>query len=241
MQADPPSQTTEESTSVAVLSDSDSDRESISLEAQELTSIKNLIGEFEGQADRATSKLLAGSVYVGMVDNTLALVQFKTGLYLLDYQELCKEMFYQQMLYNFGQARKLRLDAPLPIAALMSMALTKRADGQPSAALLKSKVEKYCKLLHERRQMLEEYFRISIRGQQHLSAEITALPELLEGYSPLSSALPLFLVKLCEEVRIHVLKSNIMRLSSLNFDEGSKGDPEDPPEDRIFGGWIFDP
>ena len=192
-------QTLEKPTELSV-NDSASDSESVCREAQELTSIKGLIGEFESQADRATSKLLAGSVYVGMVDATLALVQFKTGLYLLDYQELSKELFYQQMLYNFGQARRLRLDSPLPIAALISMALTKRAGGQPSATLLKQKISKYCTLLFDKKQMIDEYFRIRIRGQAALSAEVVSLPELLEGYYPLASALPLFLVKLCEEV-----------------------------------------
>eukprot|EP00511_Aplanochytrium_stocchinoi_P001217 CAMPEP_0204831080 /NCGR_PEP_ID=MMETSP1346-20131115/9796_1 /ASSEMBLY_ACC=CAM_ASM_000771 /TAXON_ID=215587 /ORGANISM="Aplanochytrium stocchinoi, Strain GSBS06" /LENGTH=797 /DNA_ID=CAMNT_0051961809 /DNA_START=100 /DNA_END=2493 /DNA_ORIENTATION=+ len=178
----------------------------ISEEASTLTSVKDLIAGFETRKSDKLSSMLAGSVYVGVIDNTLMMMQYKTGLYLVDYTELNKELFYQLMLQLFGRCRRLQLENPPLLKNLILLCLSTRAEkfGDPSKneneSTLTDKCSEYVSILLEKKEMLDEYFRIRFDGDDVDSIKVSALPELIEGYIPQISALPLFLVRLCEEI-----------------------------------------
>ncbi len=44
--------------------------------------------------------ILRNHTYVGMADDTLALIQHQTRLYLADANQLSRDLFYQQVMHN---------------------------------------------------------------------------------------------------------------------------------------------
>lgn len=177
-------------------------------EAQQLTSVKELKGEIIARQSTNLATILRGLVYVGIVDNNYILVQYKTGLFLLDIVELTKELFFQVIITRFGSFRRQQLDEPLSVKVLLEVFLeSKLGTKEAEAALNKSGHSKVvceaCRLLEQKKLMLDEYFGItfSLASEDDiLSLQLVALPELLEHYWIEKSALPVFLYRLCTQV-----------------------------------------
>jgi hypothetical protein len=65
-------------------------------------------------------------VFIGMATDTLALVQHKTRLYLLQVPVVTTELVYQQVLRRFGALAPITLSSPAPVKELMLVNPTSR-------------------------------------------------------------------------------------------------------------------
>lgn len=173
-------------------------------EALTLASVRGLVNEFEGRKHDAMTKMLKTLVFVGWVDENLCLVQVNTGLYILDIAQLTQELFYQQVLRDFGQFERIVLDQPVNLEEALRIALqarhkrhlSSRANGMESVG--KSPDPSHlANFLVERASMLEEYFRIHIDAE---SKTLRSLPEVLPGHVPRAVSLPVFLLRIVESV-----------------------------------------
>eukprot|EP00516_Mucochytrium_quahogii_P002307 CAMPEP_0203756436 /NCGR_PEP_ID=MMETSP0098-20131031/9728_1 /ASSEMBLY_ACC=CAM_ASM_000208 /TAXON_ID=96639 /ORGANISM=" , Strain NY0313808BC1" /LENGTH=728 /DNA_ID=CAMNT_0050648329 /DNA_START=464 /DNA_END=2647 /DNA_ORIENTATION=+ len=171
----------------------------VSDEARSLTSIRKLIEDFEKRKSIEMKTMLKSMVFVGWVDSCFCLVQVGTGLYLMDFVELGRELFYQESLRTFGRFRRIVLGSSVDICKALELALNRRGKVNESKSLPECKVrlkaQAYANFLAVRADMLDEYFRISIQDGKLLS-----LPEILPNYTPQPAALVPFLLRICEQV-----------------------------------------
>ncbi|CAG8497082.1 7562_t:CDS:10 [Diversispora eburnea] len=144
-----------------------------------LTSILALRNHCKEVEHKGLTDLLANHTWVGCVDDSipLALIQHQTKLYMVNYNILCEELFYQLTLQEFSNFAFIRLSKPAPIKELIIFALETNT-------------------LISRRNMLLEYFSLTINE----SGELITLPLILKGYAPNLDKLPTFLLRLGTEV-----------------------------------------
>ncbi|KAG0228844.1 DNA mismatch repair protein [Actinomortierella wolfii] len=167
-----------------------------------LTSVLQLREEVRKQAHPVLTSIFDNHTFVGILDNRRALIQNELALYLVDYETLSEELFYQMCLRDFSNFGYIRLSLPASIREMVLMALDDEQelmerDEWPSE--LKSKEEiaqTVTKHLVSRREMLKEYFSICITE----SGYVEALPMVIKGYIPNLEKLPDFLWRLGSEV-----------------------------------------
>ncbi|KAG0241258.1 DNA mismatch repair protein [Actinomortierella wolfii] len=167
-----------------------------------LTSVLQLREEVRKQAHPVLTSIFDNHTFVGILDNRRALIQNELALYLVDYETLSEELFYQMCLRDFSNFGYIRLSPPASIREMVLMALDDEQelmerDKWPSE--LKSKEEiaqTVTKHLVGRREMLKEYFSICITE----SGYVEALPMVIKGYIPNLEKLPDFLWRLGSEV-----------------------------------------
>mmetsp|Transcript_1473 Transcript_1473/g.2154 ORF Transcript_1473/g.2154 Transcript_1473/m.2154 type:complete len:231 (-) Transcript_1473:100-792(-) len=140
-------------------------------------------------------QILGDNTFVGCVDDTYALLQHKTGLYLTHIPNISKYLFYERALIDFSSMESFAVSPPAPITPLLRMALEKEGGGDMGEEC-DSIAEKLTKLLLSKSAMLNEYFSIDITG----NGELRSLPEIIENYVPPMGALPSFLLKLSLDV-----------------------------------------
>ena len=134
---------------------------------------------------------------VGLVNSTFLIAQYETKLYLIDYSYLLLQLFYQLAITRFQILPSLSLETnPIPIQEYILCALDLpdadwKVDDGPKHELAKAMTS----LLISKSEMLTEYFKISITS----NGELISLPNLLDDYTPLPEALPLFLLRLASE------------------------------------------
>uniref|UniRef100_A0A8C2PN93 DNA mismatch repair protein MLH1 n=1 Tax=Cyprinus carpio TaxID=7962 RepID=A0A8C2PN93_CYPCA len=158
-----------------------------------LTSIKEIRAvSFTGLQD-----LLQNHSFVGSVNPQWTLVQHQTKLYLLNTTKLSQELFYQILIYDFGNFGVLRLSNPAPLYDLAMLALDSEESGWTEEDGPKEGLAQYIvDFLKQKAEMLEEYFSLEIDGEGNL----TGLPMLLDNYSPAMEGLPMFILRLATEV-----------------------------------------
>ncbi|CAG8498812.1 19091_t:CDS:10 [Rhizophagus irregularis] len=141
-----------------------------------LTSILTLRKRLKEIEHKGLTELLANHTFVGCVDDslTLALVQHQTKLYMVNYNVLSEELFYQLALYGFHNFGFIHLSIPAPIRELTIFALES------------------CD--HDKSEDLKPNEEISQNG------ELATLPLMLKGYAPNLDKLPTFLLRLGTEV-----------------------------------------
>ncbi|KAK3810771.1 MAG: DNA mismatch repair protein Mlh1 [Benniella sp.] len=167
-----------------------------------LKSILHLRDEFKNQGSAESTSFFEKHVLVGVLDNQRGLIQNEKGLYLVNYEVLSEELFYQICLLDFSNFGHIRLSKAAPIKELVLMALDDEQEQMGHSAWpqkLKPKeeiAETVKKHLVSKREMLQEYFSISITEDGHLSA----IPLLIKGYIPNLEKLPDFLWRLGSEV-----------------------------------------
>ncbi|KAI8802640.1 mismatch repair protein [Cladochytrium replicatum] len=158
--------------------------------------------------------ILREYVFVGCIDDVLALVQYKTKLFMVDYREMSCELFYQLGLKGFANFGFIRLSPPHSIFDLTMIALNDPdedamvlEDGLPNQESIrwgpdgtitpKAEIaQMVVDLLVDRREMLLEYFSITVTP----SGELASLPILLASYTPNFGKLPLFLLRVASDV-----------------------------------------
>ncbi|ESP00174.1 hypothetical protein LOTGIDRAFT_141270, partial [Lottia gigantea] len=162
-----------------------------------LTSINNLIEEFQKGTNQGLRELFQNHTFVGCVNEEHALVQHQTKLYLINTTKLSRELFYQIALTDFSNFGILRLSEAAPIYDLAMMALNSEESGWTENDGPKEGLAKYIvDFLQTKAEMLEEYFSIEIDK----TGNLLTLPMLLENYIPILDGLPMFILRLATEV-----------------------------------------
>ncbi|XP_057531841.1 DNA mismatch repair protein MLH1 isoform X2 [Amaranthus tricolor] len=168
-------------------------------ESADLTSIQELMDEIDNNSHPGLLEIVRGCTYVGMADNVLALLQYKTHLYLANVVSLSKELMYQQVLRRFAHFNAIQLSDPASLPELIMLALKEEdmyVDGSENDDLKKKIAEMNTELLKRKAEMLEEYFCIYIDGLGNLSR----LPVILDQYTPDMDRVPEFVLCLGNDV-----------------------------------------
>ena len=166
-----------------------------------LTSVKNLRKAIDEKEHSAMKTLLEDHIFVGCVDRSQALIQHSTKLYLVNTAKLSKELFYQIIIFNFGNFGYMRLSSPAPVYDLALLALETGQSGWTQSDGSKNELAKYVvELLQSKAEMLLDYFSIEIDENGHL----LSLPLLLKKFNPDVNRLPMFLLRLATDVSFYL-------------------------------------
>ncbi|EFR00323.1 DNA mismatch repair protein mutL [Nannizzia gypsea CBS 118893] len=183
-----------------------------------LTSVKNLRTAVRSSMHNSLTEVFSSSTYVGLVDERrrVAAIQSGVKLYLVDYGMACNEFFYQLGLTNFGNFGSINLESSPKLVDLLSLAVEAERDeyyrnnhspdgdtasvtSDASRGMDEGIVVDFtaaaatvAKHLIDRREMLKEYFSLSISEDGCL----LSIPLLLKGYMPSLTKLPRFLLRL---------------------------------------------
>ena len=173
-----------------------------------LTSIANLRKKIDEKEHIILKNLLEDHTFVGCVDRTLVLIQHQTKLYLTNVTNLSKELFYQIIMFNFGNFGYLRLSNPAPCYELAMLALGSEESGWTQSDGPKEELAKYITdLLKDKAPMLLDYFSFEVDENGNL----VALPSLLDNYVPNLNGLPMLILRLATEVSIVSEKQQILK------------------------------
>lgn len=135
--------------------------------------------------------------FVGCVNKEFSLMQHQTKLYLVNTTKLSRELFYQLMIFDFGNYGILRLSEPAPIYELALLALDLEESGWTEADGPKTDLAQYIvDFLKSKAEMLSDYFSMEIDEDGNLCT----LPLLLDHYIPNMEGLPMFVLRLATEV-----------------------------------------
>ncbi|XP_008428307.1 DNA mismatch repair protein Mlh1 isoform X2 [Poecilia reticulata] len=162
-----------------------------------LTTIKDLRAEITENTHRGLQEMLQKHSFVGCVDPQWSLIQHHTKLYLLNTTALSRELFYQILIFDFGNFGVLRLSTPVPLYDLAMLALDSAESGWTEEDGPKEGLAQYIvDFLKKKAEMLEDYFSLEVDQEGNL----TGLPLLLDKYTPIMEGLPLFILRLATEV-----------------------------------------
>ncbi|KAA8590061.1 DNA mismatch repair protein Mlh1 [Etheostoma spectabile] len=165
--------------------------------AVKLTSIKELRAEITENTHKGLQEMLQDHSFVGCVNPQWTLVQHHTKLYLLNTTKLSQELFYQILIYDFGNFGVLRLSTPAPLYDLAMLALDSEESGWTKEDGPKDGLAQYIvDFLKNKTEMLGDYFSLEIDQEGNL----TGLPLLLDKYTPGMEGLPMFILRLATEV-----------------------------------------
>lgn len=168
-------------------------------EPSDLTSIRELVDEVTQDTHEGLSEVLRKHTYVGMADETLALLQHGTRLYLLNVAALSRDMFYQQALRRFDNMSSIKINGAAKIADLAMLAVELEEDAGTWREMDGSKEDVaplIQQLLQDKAVLLQECFGIQVGAEGHLAA----LPQLIEGHCPELDRLPQFVLQLARDV-----------------------------------------
>jgi DNA mismatch repair protein MLH1 len=184
-----------------------------------LTSVKTLRAAVRSAMHNNLTEIFASHTYVGLVDERRRISAIQSGvkLFLVDYGMVCSEFFYQIGLTNFGNFGSIKLESSPNLVDLLSLAAAvereeyRRRNPAPPASgdggepdtdeIIPKEVEEVdfnqvvsavAAQLIDRREMLKEYFSLSISVEGNL----LSIPLLLKGYMPSLAKLPRFLLRL---------------------------------------------
>ncbi|MBN3300838.1 MLH1 protein, partial [Amia calva] len=162
-----------------------------------LSSVKELRGCITEQTHTGLQEMLQNHSFVGCVNPQWALIQHQTKLYLLNTTKLSQELFYQILIYDFGNFGVLRLSTPAPLYDLAMLALESEESGWTEEDGPREGLAEYIvDFLKKKAEMLEDYFSMEIDQDGNL----TGLPLLLDNYIPALEGLPMFVLRLATEV-----------------------------------------
>jgi DNA mismatch repair protein MLH1 len=184
------------------------------------SSVANLRKRIQNQADSDLLKQLRSACFVGVVSRHRSLLQCGEDLVLLNHYDCAREMFYQLALTQFGGGSALAKLGEggcggVDIRAVIAQAVQledaiQQCDSEEEVSQLSGLLpvsetntmlaEQATTCLEENADMLEEYFSVVIEKNDEDMIMLTGLPVLLEGYTPQTHALPLFLLRLATEV-----------------------------------------
>ncbi|XP_069699204.1 DNA mismatch repair protein Mlh1 isoform X2 [Periplaneta americana] len=162
-----------------------------------LTSVLELRRVVEERMHLGLRDLLKNSSFVGCVSPRQALIQHDTKLYLCNTAHLSEELFYQLLLYEFGNFGLIKFSTPLPIYDVAMLGLDSEESGWTEVDGPKMDLAETVKqLLTDKGPMLDEYFSTIVDS----SGNLCSLPLVLDGYNPATRGLPLFLLRLATDV-----------------------------------------
>ncbi|KAK3270650.1 DNA mismatch repair protein [Cymbomonas tetramitiformis] len=166
----------------------------------ELTSVQELLAEVDKASSQDLVDMFRQHTYVGVADHRgLALMQYKTRLYLVRISSVCQELLYQQVLRRFQHFAIFSISNPPCVKELMLVMLdAQEAVGgwTPEDGSKEEISELARQLLIQKGPMMKEYFGITITDEGRLAA----LPVVLEHIVPDLERLPEFVHSLTQEV-----------------------------------------
>lgn len=104
-------------------SSSSTNRSKASRVEVKLTSVLQLREDIRQQGHPILTPIFANHTFVGILDNQRGLIQNELALYLVNYEAVSEELFYQICLRDFSNFGFIRLSAPVPIKEMVLMAL----------------------------------------------------------------------------------------------------------------------
>ncbi|KAJ1372691.1 hypothetical protein KIN20_034906 [Parelaphostrongylus tenuis] len=136
-------------------------------------------------------------IFVGCVSVNSMLLQFGTGLYIVQLDKILEELFYETLIFSFGNFGSFKLENGANILDLLQLADIE--DEHMVAAL---------ELLESQSAMLNDYFSIEIvrpddvdQGLKGLETlYLATIPSIIDGYAPQLEGLPKLLMSLVKEV-----------------------------------------
>ncbi|XP_075683084.1 DNA mismatch repair protein Mlh1 isoform X2 [Rhinoderma darwinii] len=162
-----------------------------------LCSVLNLQKDVEDRAHKNLQDMLRNHSFVGCVNPQWALAQYQTKLYLLNTTKLSQELFYQILIYDFGNFGIMRLSESAPLYELAMLALDSPESGWTEEDGPKEGLVEYIvQFLQKKSEMLKDYFSLEIDE----GGNLTGLPLLLDNYIPPLEGLPMFILRLATEV-----------------------------------------
>ncbi|XP_078072764.1 DNA mismatch repair protein Mlh1 [Mustelus asterias] len=175
-----------------------------------LTSVLSLREEINSQNHAGLQDMLQNHSFIGCVNPQWALVQYQTKLYLINTTKLSQELFYQVLIYDFGNFGVLKLSNSAPLYELAMLALDSPESGWTEEDGPKEGLAEYIvDFLKTKSEMLQDYFSLGIDEEGNL----TGLPLLLENYVPALEGLPMFILRLATEVNWDEEKECFEKLS----------------------------
>ncbi|CAI9582275.1 unnamed protein product [Staurois parvus] len=162
-----------------------------------LTSVLTLQKEIEDRAHKDLQDMLRHHSFVGCVGPQWALAQYQTKLYLLNTTKLSQELFYQILVYDFGNFGIMKLSESAPIYDLAMLAFDSPESGWTEEDGPKEGLAEYIvQFLQKKvRNVERDYFSLEIED-----GNLTGLPLLLDNYIPPLEGLPMFILRLATEV-----------------------------------------
>ncbi|KAJ3514094.1 hypothetical protein NLJ89_g2573 [Agrocybe chaxingu] len=159
-----------------------------------LTSVKNLRKSILKGKHRQLTEILEKHTFVGIVDleKCLSLIQYSTKLYMVNHDALAEELFYQLGLRQFGDFSRIKLEPAPSIRTLLQIAVDAEESTKNSNLTKQQIVERIETILVDRREMLAEYFSMTITE----TGLLESIPLLLRDYIPNLDNLPGFLMRL---------------------------------------------
>ena len=166
----------------------------------DLKSLNDLRVHVENSMSIEYRKILLDFSFVGCVDDELALIQHKTGLYLANTKILSQELFYQLALFNFGNFGYFRFNEGIPLFDIIILALDDpESQWEPNDGDKSFLAKKCSKLLLSKALLLDDYFSIKIVERENI-IYLETLPILVEDYEPDLFEIPMFMLRLATEV-----------------------------------------
>lgn len=95
-----------------------------------LSSILSLQASIVKSRHDGLYNLFRNCTYVGCIDQTRILLQYKTGLYLVDSSRVSKELFFQIVIFDFSNCGALQLKPPAPIFETVMLAIEAPSSGR---------------------------------------------------------------------------------------------------------------
>ncbi|KJH45878.1 DNA mismatch repair protein [Dictyocaulus viviparus] len=135
--------------------------------------------------------------FVGCVTVNSMLLQFGTGLYIVKLDNVLQELFYQALIFSFGNFGSYKLEGDAYILDLLRLGGIEEEYEMPALELLNSQSA-----------MLNDYFSLEIMKPNDVDHDVdglkmchlTAIPSIIDGYVPQLEGLPTLLVELVKEV-----------------------------------------
>ncbi|XP_018413303.1 PREDICTED: DNA mismatch repair protein Mlh1 isoform X3 [Nanorana parkeri] len=131
-----------------------------------LTSVMTLQKEIEDRAHKNLQDMLRHHSFVGCVSPQWALAQYQTKLYLLNTTKLSQELFYQILIYDFGNCGIMKLSESAPVYDLAMLALDSPESGWTEEDGPKEGLAEYIvQFLQKKSEMLKDYFSLEIEDK----------------------------------------------------------------------------
>ncbi|XP_055330051.1 DNA mismatch repair protein Mlh1-like [Paramacrobiotus metropolitanus] len=162
------------------------------------TSLLELRATVEGSMDVELRKVFAEHKFVGCASENTVLIQHGTKMFAVNIRRLSEELFYQLVLFDFGNFGVFKLEKPFPLRKLLYLAMDEHSATPVSDLAEREHIaDKATEFLKGKGKMLADYFSLQFSTQGNL----LTLPILLTNYVPPLSELPLFIGRLATEVR----------------------------------------
>ncbi|CAG8973737.1 hypothetical protein HYALB_00007685 [Hymenoscyphus albidus] len=168
-----------------------------------LQTIKELRAAVRDSMHNELTEIIASHTFIGIVDERrrLAAIQGGVKLFLVDYGMLSNTYFYQLGLTDFGNFGHIKFIHPLSLTSLLTIAATHEKTHNPSTAPeddfeIADVVEVVKAQLLSRKEMLQEYFSLTLSPTPNGDGELLSIPLLIKGYTPSLAKLPRFLLRL---------------------------------------------